>query len=84
MTAWKPYSFSGLSATCILLLVLSAESSAVARGGFPHDEPWSSERIDRLPPRNTKCCPSHVQSEAHRCAILCDLRRQFENSQTAL
>jgi len=50
MTAWKPHSFSGLSATCILLLVLSAESSAVARGGFPHDEPWSSGRIDRLPP----------------------------------
>jgi hypothetical protein len=45
------HSFSGLSATCILLLVLCAQSGALARGGgFPHDEPWSSERIDYLPP----------------------------------
>jgi hypothetical protein len=45
------HSFSGISATWILLLVLCAESTALARGGgFPHDEPWSSERIDHLPP----------------------------------
>jgi hypothetical protein len=50
MTAWKPHSFSELFATC-LLLVLCAQASAVARGsGFSHDEPWSSERINRLPP----------------------------------
>ena len=52
MTAWKPHSFSGLSATCILLLALyCSHSSALARaGGFPHNVPWSSERVDRLPP----------------------------------
>jgi hypothetical protein len=38
-------------ATCLLLFTLSAQSGALGRGGgFPHDEPWSSERIDRLPP----------------------------------
>jgi hypothetical protein len=50
------------SATCVLLLTLCAQPSALGRGGgFPHDEPWSSERIDRLPPdvRNSiyQMCP---------------------------
>jgi hypothetical protein len=49
MTAWTPRSFPRLSA--ILLVVLCAQSSVLARGGgFPHNEPWSSERIDHLPP----------------------------------
>jgi hypothetical protein len=48
---WKSHPFSRLSVTSVLLLVLCAQSSALARGsGFSHDEPWSSERIDRLPP----------------------------------
>lgn len=50
MTTRKPHSYSRISVTCVLLLVLCAPSSALARGGgFAHDELWSSERIDRLP-----------------------------------
>ena len=49
MTAWKPHSFSEMLATC-LLVVLCAQSSALARGSGSRDEPWSAERIGRLPP----------------------------------
>jgi hypothetical protein len=60
MTAWNPYSFAR-SATWVLLLLLCAQSNALARaGGFLHDPPFSSERIDRL--------PSEVQSAVrHMC-----------------
>ena len=48
MTAWKPHPL--LSATYFLLLVVCAQSSALARGGgLPHDEPWNPEHIDSLP-----------------------------------
>ena len=51
MTAGKPCAVAGLPATCLLLLLLCAPSSALARGGgLPHDEPWNSDHIDRLPP----------------------------------
>jgi hypothetical protein len=50
MTDRKPHSIPGSFATYILLLVLCAQSSAFAKeSGFSHDEPWSSERVDRLP-----------------------------------
>jgi len=50
MTAWIPHLFRGLSATSVLLLVLCAQSSALARAGsFLRDEPWNTERIDHLP-----------------------------------
>jgi len=50
MTAWNPLSFSR-SVICILPLVLCAQSNALARaGGFFHEPPFSSERIDQLPP----------------------------------
>ena len=51
MTAWNPHSLTGLSATGLLLLVVCAQSSALARGGgLPNDEPWNPEHIDSLPP----------------------------------
>ena len=51
MTAWKPHSIPSLSAPCILLLAVFAQSSAFARAGtFSHDEPWNAEHINRLPP----------------------------------
>lgn len=49
MTAWNPYSFAR-SATWVLLLLLCAQSNALARaGGLPPDPLFSSERIDQLP-----------------------------------
>jgi hypothetical protein len=50
MTAWNPHSLTGLSATGLLLLAVCGESSALARGGLPSDEPWNPEHIDSLPP----------------------------------
>jgi len=51
MTAWKPHSIPSISAPCILLLAVFAQSSAFARAGtFSHDEPWNAEHINRLPP----------------------------------
>src|SRR6516165_2126013 len=48
MTAWKPHPL--LSAAYFVLLVVCAQSSALARGGgLPHDEPWNPEHIDSLP-----------------------------------
>jgi hypothetical protein len=62
MTAWKPLSFSP-SAICIPLLVLCAQSNALARaGGYLHEPPFSSERIDQLPPE--------VQNSVHHmCSV---------------
>jgi hypothetical protein len=37
-------------AVCAGFVALFAQSSALARGGFPHDDPWNAEHIDRLPP----------------------------------
>jgi hypothetical protein len=37
-------------AASLAFVALSAQSSALARGGFPHDDPWNAEHIDRLPP----------------------------------
>ena len=49
MTARQSCSFRRISA--ILLLMLFAQSSALARGGgTSHDEPWNAEHIDGLPP----------------------------------
>jgi len=46
----------------VLLLTLCTESGALGRGGFPHDEPGSSERVDRLPPE--------VRNSVHQtCAV---------------
>jgi hypothetical protein len=37
-------------AASLVVVALSAQSGALARGGFPHDDPWNAEHIDRLPP----------------------------------
>ena len=87
MTAWKPHSLPRLSAPCILLLALCAQSGALARGnGFLHDEPWSAERIDRLPPevRNSVLHMCRVRpAAAHYFATYLDnariIRLHFEN-----
>jgi len=50
MTARDPRSLAELSAASLLSLVLCTQSSAARSGGSPHDEPWNSEHIDRLPP----------------------------------
>jgi hypothetical protein len=50
MAAGNPHSFSR-SAICIPLVVLCAQSNALARrGGFLHEALFSSERVDQLPP----------------------------------
>jgi hypothetical protein len=37
--------------TCLLLLAICAQSTALARGGgLPQEAPWSAEHLDRLPP----------------------------------
>jgi hypothetical protein len=37
--------------TCLLLLAICAQSTALAGGGgLPQEAPWSAEHIDRLPP----------------------------------
>ena len=53
MTAWKPHTLPRLAVPCFLLLLLCAQSGALARGSvFLHDEPWSAERIDCADTRN--------------------------------
>jgi hypothetical protein len=51
MTAENPHWFTRLTASCLLLLVICPQSTALARGGgLPRDEPMNAERVDRLPP----------------------------------
>jgi hypothetical protein len=51
MTARNPHFSARLPVICVLLLALCVPSSALARGGgLPHDGPWNSEHVDRLPP----------------------------------
>ena len=77
MTAWKPHPL--LSAAYFLLLVVCAQSSALARGGgLPHDEPWNPEHIDNLPPevRNSVLRMCRVRpNAAHYFATYLDCGR---------
>ena len=87
MTARKPHALPRLAGPCLLLLLLCAQPSALGRGGgFPHDEPWSSERIDRLPPevRNSVLHMCRVRpTAAHYFATYLDdariIKLHFEN-----
>ena len=86
MTAWKTHSIPGSPVIFLLLLVLCAQSGALARGGFSHDDPWNPEHIDRLPPeiRNSviHMC-SERPSAAHYFATYLDnariIRLHFEH-----
>ena len=51
MTDNDPHWLSRFSAALPVLLVICAQSSALARGGgLPHDDPWNADHIDSLPP----------------------------------
>ena len=71
----------------ILLLLLANQSPTFARGSqVGHDDPWNSERIDRLPPEVrsavTRMCGNGAQA-AHYFATYFDnsrgIRLRFEH-----
>jgi hypothetical protein len=65
--AMTAHSFSGLSATCILLLVLCAQSGALCSCGRISARQTMEFGAYRSPPaRRAECCLSHVQSETDR------------------
>ena len=46
----KQHRHRGSLLACALVLGLLTPSGASARGSFPHDDPWSADHIDHLPP----------------------------------
>jgi hypothetical protein len=65
----------------ILLLLLANQLPTFARGSqVGRDDPWNSERIDRLPPVRS----AHVRECGAGRSLLCNLFRQFTADQAAL